>query len=163
MRWHNPLNTTQNGFGGQSQNSVGVKAYPTIDTGIQATIATLLNGRYPNIVTNLRAALPQQNWLNAIGDLGIWGTGANWLGLSGNLTDIRPPGSPPAGAPLITNPLDAIGKSIAHFGFLMAGLLLFALGLSLLVVPEFIKPAQAIAKAAASKTPEGKVAEVIAA
>src|SRR5262249_18929685 len=53
--WNNPMNTTQDEPGAQSQNSVGVKSYPTLAEGLQATIATLNNGLYPDILLQLRA------------------------------------------------------------------------------------------------------------
>ncbi len=51
--WNNPLNTTLNYGGGVSQNSVGVKSYPSLQIGLQATIITL-NG-YSDIVMALRS------------------------------------------------------------------------------------------------------------
>lgn len=79
-QWNNPLNTTQNAAGASSVNSVGVKAYPDIQTGVQATVETLLNGNYGNIVSNLRGSVSAPNWGNACGDLGTWGTGCSWIG-----------------------------------------------------------------------------------
>jgi hypothetical protein len=52
---NNPLNTTQAESGSHSVNSVGVQAYPSAATGINATVTTLENGRYPAIVAALRA------------------------------------------------------------------------------------------------------------
>jgi hypothetical protein len=52
---NNPLNTTQLESGSRSVNSVGVQAYPSAATGINATVTTLENGRYPAIVAALRA------------------------------------------------------------------------------------------------------------
>lgn len=52
---NNPLNTTQQESGSHSVNSVGVQAYPSAAVGITATVQTLENGRYPNIVRALRA------------------------------------------------------------------------------------------------------------
>lgn len=79
MRWNNPLNTTMPGWGGVDENSVHVKAYPSVVDGIQATVATLLNGRYPTIVTCLRRSIPHSGWQPAAGELITWGTGTNWL------------------------------------------------------------------------------------
>jgi len=54
---HNPLNTTQPGFGATGNvNSIGVKIYPTAVQGIAATAATLLGG-YPAIVSALRRGI----------------------------------------------------------------------------------------------------------
>lgn len=80
MRWNNPLNTTQPEPGAVDMNSVGVKRYPDIDTGVLATVTTLLNGFYPAIVSNLRESVPQAQWSNACHDLGTWGTGCGWIG-----------------------------------------------------------------------------------
>lgn len=79
-QWNNPLNTTQPASGASSVNSVGVKSYPDIGTGVNATVQTLLNGHYPNIISNLRASTPASGWGNACSDLGVWGTGCSWIG-----------------------------------------------------------------------------------
>lgn len=79
MRWNNPLNTTLDCCGGVNQNPVGVKAYPTVQDGITATASTLLNGRYPIIVSHLQTSIPRQSWDDACGELGTWGTGCGWL------------------------------------------------------------------------------------
>jgi hypothetical protein len=53
---HNPLNTTQPGFGAVgSVNSVGVKIYPTSVQGIAATVKALTNGDYGDILAALRS------------------------------------------------------------------------------------------------------------
>lgn len=52
---NNPMNTTQPEPGSKSVNSVGVQAYPSAAIGINATVTTLENGRYPAIVAALRA------------------------------------------------------------------------------------------------------------
>jgi hypothetical protein len=80
MRWNNPLNTTQDAPGAVNENSVGVKGYPDVLTGITATVQTLKNGRYPAIVQDLQGSVPQADWGNACQDLGVWGSGCNWLG-----------------------------------------------------------------------------------
>lgn len=92
MRWDNPLNTTQYEPGAFDQNSVGVKQYPDVGTGILATVQTLLNGRYPNIVGDLRGSVPQSQWGNAAQDLSTWGSGTSWLGL--NAAGSSAPSSP---------------------------------------------------------------------
>jgi hypothetical protein len=81
MRWLNPLNTTQPWPGATNANSVGVKIYPDINAGIQATVQTLLNGYYPTIVDHLRRSISYRLWQDLCGELGTWGTGCNWLGL----------------------------------------------------------------------------------
>lgn len=79
MRWNNPLNTTRTGFGGVDMNSVGVKAYPTVQAGVLATLATLQNGSYPTIVDHLRSGTPAAQWQDACGELQTWGTGCAWI------------------------------------------------------------------------------------
>lgn len=79
MRWNNPLNTTQLEPGSQSENWVGVEAYPSWQVGVTATVQTLLNGRYPVIVDHLRRSVPRQQWGDACANLGTWGTGCSWL------------------------------------------------------------------------------------
>lgn len=88
---NNPLNTTQRAPGSTSQNSVGVQSFPDISTGVAATVQTLQNGRYPQIVANLRNSVPSYNWLAAGGrgtpstaaattaQLNTWGSKTNWL------------------------------------------------------------------------------------
>lgn len=86
MRWNNPLNTTQPWPGavnsGAQPGPHDVKIYHTVADGINATIATLLNGYYPNIVGNLRGSVPRGSWgaySSAGAQLHLWGTGTNWL------------------------------------------------------------------------------------
>lgn len=88
---NNPLNTTQRAPGSTSQNSVGVQSFPDVSTGVSATVQTLQNGRYPQIVANLRNSLPSFNWLATPGrganptaaattsELNTWGSKTNWL------------------------------------------------------------------------------------
>ena len=54
---NNPLNTTQqmNGSTVLSGNTAGVQNYNDLDVGVQATVKTLRNGYYPNIVSALMA------------------------------------------------------------------------------------------------------------
>ena len=51
---NNWLATTIGGFGGYPVNSVGVKAYPTVQAGAQATVATLQGGAYAGVVNAFR-------------------------------------------------------------------------------------------------------------
>lgn len=70
----NPLNTTQSATGATDYNSVGVKNYPNEAIGVSATIKTLLNGNYPNILDALRAEpFDMQELANAV-DSSVWGT-----------------------------------------------------------------------------------------
>ncbi|CAN5463624.1 hypothetical protein BH10CYA1_BH10CYA1_46730 [soil metagenome] len=71
----NPFNTTQSAPGAENFNSVGVKRYPSIDVGLDATAQTLTNGQYNNIL----ASLQQGNNASASADAlaqSPWGTGA---------------------------------------------------------------------------------------
>lgn len=53
--WENNwLATTIGGYGGYPVNSAGVKAYPTVQDGVDATAATLRGGAYSGVVTNLQ-------------------------------------------------------------------------------------------------------------
>lgn len=51
---YNPLNTTQVEPGSTTYNSAGVQNYISATQGVNATVQTLLNGRYPDIVSQLR-------------------------------------------------------------------------------------------------------------
>ena len=57
-QWNNPLNTTMPGYGGQDVpgNSAGVKIYPSQSLGVQATVATLTNGDYGDLVDGLKTS-----------------------------------------------------------------------------------------------------------
>src|SRR6266851_1309049 len=86
MRWNNPQNTTEKWPGsadsGAQPGPRDVQIYASIQDGIDATVATLLNGDYPAIVANLRAGLPRQQWglfSTAATELHAWGTGSAWL------------------------------------------------------------------------------------
>lgn len=51
----NPLNTTQSEPGDSTYNSVGVRNYPSEQEGLRATVQTLNNGNYNDILLQLRA------------------------------------------------------------------------------------------------------------
>ena len=70
---HNPLNTTLPMPGSFAINSQGVQAYPTEAEGITATVQTLQNGLYPQIVSALRSGQPAA-FLDAQGEIQTWGT-----------------------------------------------------------------------------------------
>lgn len=80
---YNPLATTQIASGATPFNTLPggghVYNYPDYKTGVQATTQTLLNGYYPQIVSDLRVGsfTPQQffNDVNVSHQLGTWGTG----------------------------------------------------------------------------------------
>lgn len=52
---HNWLNTTMPGYGGYSVNSAGVRAYPTFNDGVRATVATLKQNIMSGVAFALRS------------------------------------------------------------------------------------------------------------
>jgi len=71
---HNPLNTTQPAPGSWAINGVGVQGYPTWNEGLGATVTTLDNGRYGNVLAALRAGSCAPCVAAAVG-ASPWGTG----------------------------------------------------------------------------------------
>ena len=72
----NPLATTEGAPGARNANSVGVKGYPSVEVGLEATLRTLHNGHYPNIL----AALARGDSALAVTEAvaaSPWGTGGN--------------------------------------------------------------------------------------
>lgn len=60
---YNPLNTTLSEPGSSTINSAGVRAYPSLSVGLQATAATLTEARYRQIVADLATnAVPSATW-----------------------------------------------------------------------------------------------------
>lgn len=86
----NPLNTTQGAAGAGSINSVGVKSYRSGGQGIAATVQTLLNGHYGDIVSGLRSGRASANQLAHSHSLSTWGTGSGVLRVLGAGGDLRP-------------------------------------------------------------------------
>lgn len=73
---NNPFNTTQPGYGETGDyNSVHVKRYGTPQGGIQATIHTLQNGHYGNILAALKQGTSAMADAQALA-ASPWGTGA---------------------------------------------------------------------------------------
>lgn len=70
----NPLATTQGATGASNFNSVGVKNYPSYEVGLDATVKTLRNGRYENILAALRRGTNAMEVGQAVED-SPWGTG----------------------------------------------------------------------------------------
>lgn len=70
----NPLNTTESGYGGTSINSVGVKAYPSWENGLQATVAVFQNGLYGNILALLKTGDAPPAALATAVSSSQWGT-----------------------------------------------------------------------------------------
>lgn len=69
----NPFNTTR-GSQYPSINSVGVRAFPNLETGVDMTAQTLMNGRYKDLVSGLRAGNPYKYDIR--GDLSTWVSGS---------------------------------------------------------------------------------------
>ncbi len=55
---NNPLNTTEPWPFAVNCNSVGVKSYASTSDGAKATVATLRNGNYPDVIAALRTGNP---------------------------------------------------------------------------------------------------------
>lgn len=70
----NPFDTTQGAPGATDFNSVGVKRYASVQSGIQATIQTLTNGNYGNILQALKAGTDPMAAAHALA-ASPWGTG----------------------------------------------------------------------------------------
>lgn len=70
----NPFNTTQGAPGATNFNSVGVKRYASVESGIQATIQTLTNGNYAGIIAALKAGTDPMAAAHALA-ASPWGTG----------------------------------------------------------------------------------------
>jgi cell wall-associated NlpC family hydrolase len=76
---YNPFNTTQSAPGAGSYNSVGVRNYTNSGQGTQATIKTLLNGRYGNILADLKAGNAAPGKFAADVGASPWGTSGQTL------------------------------------------------------------------------------------
>lgn len=97
----NPLATTQTMGPRSNFNSVGVQNYPNFQTGLNATVKTLTNGRYVPIVSGLRSGTATANQLAQAVANSPWGTGRgvlNVLGSSGGGA-ITPPAALPLPKP----------------------------------------------------------------
>lgn len=91
---NNPLNTMQGAQGATNINSVGVKAYPDLQTGVEATAQTLENGNYPQLLQ----ALKQGNFPNMTQitpEIRKWGTNGFADALDGGQTPAPDTGTPP--------------------------------------------------------------------
>lgn len=78
---YNPLNTTEPWRGASDYNSDHVKNYRTGGDGIAATAATLLNGRYPGIVHDMRTGTKPARQIvqDHAAEFDTWGTGARHI------------------------------------------------------------------------------------
>lgn len=113
---NNPFNTTQPGFGAiGNYNSVGVKRYATPQQGIAATIATLRNGRYGNILNALHQGTNARADAEALA-ASPWGTGALVLKMLGG-TGTAGRGAAPAAGPGGAIPPPAVPSRVAASPF----------------------------------------------
>jgi murein DD-endopeptidase MepM/ murein hydrolase activator NlpD len=81
---YNPFATTRKGYQGETAfNSVGVKNYPDVRTGIKATIDTLSLGYYTHIVDLLRDPNATAEQLAKAVAASPWGTGTGVLRVLG--------------------------------------------------------------------------------
>ncbi len=71
---NNPLATTQPWEGDSRFNSVGVRNYASYEDGLEASVRTLRNGRYGNILSALSAGNSADAVARAVAD-SPWGTG----------------------------------------------------------------------------------------
>lgn len=71
---NNPLATTRNAPGATNFNSVGVKNYATYTDGLRATVDTIHNGRYTNIIEALTLGRDANAVASAVAS-SPWGTG----------------------------------------------------------------------------------------
>lgn len=107
---NNPFNTTQPAAGATSYNPIGVRNYLTPQQGIQATVQTLTNGRYGNVLNALRQGTSAVQVGQAIAQ-SPWGTGSGVLRVLGAPTTAAPsvPAQPATAAPVTpqtpSNPL----------------------------------------------------------
>lgn len=80
----NPFATTRRGYAGETDfNSVGVKNYADVRTGLQATYDTLLNGYYDPIVALLKSDTATAAQLGKAVANSPWGTGTGVLRVLG--------------------------------------------------------------------------------
>lgn len=70
----NPLDSTQREPGSYSVNPVGVQHYASWSQGLHASVVTLFNGRYPAVISALRAGDDAQSVADAVAG-SPWGTG----------------------------------------------------------------------------------------
>jgi len=76
VRFRNPLATTMGAPGARDVNDHGVKSYPSDEVGLDATVRTLRNGLYNEILTALQQGDSAVRVVVAVA-ASPWGTGAN--------------------------------------------------------------------------------------
>lgn len=80
---YNPFNTTQRMPGSSSYNNVGVQNYTSFDQGVAATVKTLTNGRYADILRGLSSGTSAISTAESP-SLAVWGTGTGVLRVLGS-------------------------------------------------------------------------------
>jgi hypothetical protein len=75
---HDPFDTTEPWPGATDYNSAGVKNYASREDGVDATVKTLLNGHYNDIVTALRRGESPYVVADLIG-VSSWGTNGDTI------------------------------------------------------------------------------------
>lgn len=157
VQWNNPLNTTQPAPGSTTVNSVGVRSFANLTSGVAATVQTLLNGNYNSIVSSLRTSKAPEEWdPEARRELGVWGTGVAWLkGAVANVAPqvkVPPPGGVAKTLPWPLNGAFDPSDLLTRIALVVLGLVLILIGLGVM----FKEPLKVAVKNGA------KIAEVAA-
>lgn len=108
---YNPLNTTQTAPGSTSMNPVGVQAYRSWEQGMEATVTTLQNGKYANILSHLQNGTTG-GILEAI-DSSVWGTKGLASAHRQNTADSNSGIVPETGIPGLDPVLNAAGDAVS--------------------------------------------------
>jgi murein DD-endopeptidase MepM/ murein hydrolase activator NlpD len=75
---YNPFNTTQPYQGASTYNGVGVRNYPTLQAGVDATAQTITNGHYQSLVRDLRRGADPLTLAHDVAS-SPWGTNGSLL------------------------------------------------------------------------------------
>lgn len=133
---NNPLDTTEDAPTATTYNAAGVKDYATTDAGYGATLATFVNGRYPQLVAILKDPAGGSAAAYATNpELNTWGTGNclvevesiqsgdphGYLSAPVN-TSTGPPPVPPTPAPPAPSPegIEMIAATSTGNGYVVA-------------------------------------------
>ena len=121
---YNPLNTTQTEPGSSPMNNlgngIGVQAYTSWDQGLQATVATIENGRYGGILAALQSGDNPQAVYDAIVS-SPWGTkslpghgggSGNYGGFGASVPDVKGGGSSGYGAAISTSSSGNVNNNV---------------------------------------------------
>jgi len=112
---NNPFNTTQGAPGATPYNSVGVRNYTSPQEGVDATVNTLTNGRYGNIIGALRAGDSAMAAAKALA-ASPWGTGGLVEKILGGAGGAAAPAAPQGGAGGSALPSNLFASSPAQLG-----------------------------------------------